>query len=162
MYEEYEEHPRILELRVISYFQLIVREYNLNKAMELYKTMCFVLDIDYRKLSAILVQSVQVRRQTHADKLRSRQELVFMGHLFGENRMFLALDLMNISKATLYRRDSELRVDDFVTPEWLKKLDDDVVVCGIPQYALEAKRFIKEFDRYLGVLGHVFIPKTEL
>lgn len=162
MWEEYKTHPRILELRIICYFQLMVREYNLNKAMELYKTLAFVLDIDFEKLNRILRKSVAIRKKTKASILRTRQEQAFMGYLYGESRTFLAQDLMNISTATLYRRAGELRVENFVDDEWLEGLNDNVVICGAPLFALEATRFVKEFDRYLEVFGHVLVPKKEL
>ena len=83
-----------------------------------------------------------------------------MGHVYGETKYFISQKLLNINVGYLYRKGLNLLVEDFVSTEWLAILDNNVVFCGIPQYALEAKRFVDAFEHFKEVLVNVYTPNT--
>lgn len=157
--EDYKTHPRILELRLVLYYTMLSRAYGINKATEFYIALCQIMGIDWQKINGIINQLPKIRYLEKKDKKRYRQELVFMGFLYDETRYFIAKNIVNVSPASLYRKDAGLNVDDFLSEEWLERLDETVTICGIPQYALEAKRFIQSYQEFMEVLGNVSASK---
>lgn len=158
--KEYKNHPRILELKVILYYTMLARQYGANKATEFFKSMCFIMAVDWQKINGMINQIPKIRHLERVDKRRFRQELVLMGWLYDESRYFIAKFILNVSPATMYRKQAQLNPDDFLTEEWLQKLDDSVAICGIPQYALEARRFLDAFIIFMETLGNVSSPKV--
>lgn len=159
-FKEYQNHPRILELKVILYYTMLARQYGPNKATEFYKNLCYIMAVDWQKINAMINQIPKIRHLERIDKRRFRQELVFMGLIFNESRYFIARYILNVSPATMYRKDAKLNPDDFLSEEWLSKLDDSVAICGIPQYALEARRFLDGFSTFMETLGNVSTSKV--
>jgi len=159
-YDEYKTHPRILELRVTAYYNMLVQEYGVNRTSNFLKTFCEMTYVDFQKINGIVNQYVKIRHLEKLNKTRYRQELVFMGHVYGETKYFISKKLLNITVGYLYKKGLNLLVEDFVNTEWLAILDNNVVICGIPQYALEAKRFVDAFEHFKEVLGNVSTPKT--
>lgn len=157
---EYKYHPRILELKVILYYTMLARQYGPNKATEFYKNLSYIMAVDWQKINVMISQIPKIRHLERVDKRRFRQELVFMGLIYGESRYFIARFILNVSSSTMYRKDAQLNPDDFLSEEWLDKLDDSVAICGIPQYALEARRFLDGFKTFMETLGNVSAPKV--
>lgn len=158
-YQEYKYHPRILELRIILYYTMLVRQYGTSKAVEFYKAICNITAVDWQKISGLINQVPKIRYLEKVNKKRFRQELVFMGVIYEESRYFIARFILNVSPATMYRKDAGLSPDEFLTTEWLSELDNSVTICGIPQYGLEARRFIENFSTFMETLGNVSAPK---
>lgn len=156
---KYKVHPRILELRVILYYTMLARQYGANKATEFYKSISHIMAVDWQKINGIINQIPKIRHLERIDKRRFRQELVFMGVLYEESRYFIAKFILNVSSSSMYRKDAQLNPDDFLNEKWLDELDDSVAICGIPQYALEARRFIEGFTTFMETLGNVSAPK---
>ena len=157
---EYKTHPRILELRVILFYTMLSRQYGTHKATEFYRSMCKIMNVDWQKINGMINQIPKIRHLERYDKRRFRQELVFMGTLFKESRYFIAKHILNVSVSGMYRKDAGLKVEEFLSQEWLDKLDDSVAICGIPQYALEARRFLDGFKTFMETLGNVSSPKV--
>jgi hypothetical protein len=157
---EYKRHPRILELRVILFYTMLSRQYGTHKATEFYRSMCKIMNVDWQKINGMINQIPKIRYLERYDKRRFRQELVFMGTLFKESRYFIAKHILNVSPATMYKKTAGLKYDDFMSEEWLDKLDDSVAICGIPQYALEAQRWVESFNNFMETLGNVSSPKV--
>lgn len=159
-YEQYKEHPRILELRVVLYYSMLVRQYGVNKAIDFYKSICQLISVDWQKMNGIINQMPKIRHLEKLNIKRFRQELVFMGVLYDESRYFIAKYILNVSPATMYRKDAGLNPEHFLSEQWIEELDNSVTICGIPQYALEAKRFIEQFSIFMETLGNVSAPKV--
>jgi hypothetical protein len=159
-YQEYKYHPRILELRVILYYTMLVRQYGVSKAVEFYKAICNITAVDWQKINGLINQMPKIRHLEKVNKKRFRQELVFMGLIYEESRYFISRYILNVSPATLYRKDAELNPEGFINSDWLSDLDNNVTICGIPQYGLEARRFIENFSTFMETLGNVSAPKV--
>lgn len=157
---EYKTHPRILELRVILFYTMLSRQYGTHKATEFYRTMCKIMSVDWQKINGMINQIPKIRHLERYDKRRFRQELVFMGMLFEESRYFIAKYILNVSPASMYNKKAGLKPEHFISDEWLDKLDDSVAICGIPQYALEARRWVEGFTTFMETLGNVSAPKV--
>ena len=65
-YDEYKTHPRILELRVTAYYNMLVQEYGVNRASNFLKTFCEMTYVDFQKINGIVNQYVKIR---HLEKL---------------------------------------------------------------------------------------------
>lgn len=159
-YTDYKYHPRILELRVILYYTMLVRQYGVTKAIEFYRALCNITAVDWQKINGLINQIPKIRHLERINRRRFRQELVFMGVIYEESRYFISKYILNVSTATLYRKQAGLNPEEFVTDEWLSELDNNVAICGIPQYALEARRFIENFSTFMETLGNVSAPKV--
>lgn len=160
--QKYKVHPRILELRVILIFRNLINEYGLNKATELFKMLCTLMTVDWQKMNGLVNNVFKIRRLEKTNKERFRQEVVFMGNLYGESKYFIAENYLNVNVDTLYRKSNNLKLEDFLDDDWLNELDSNVTICGIPQYALEAQRFIEAFTIFARTIGNVSTSKAKL
>lgn len=159
---DYKYHPRILELRVIAYYNVLARQYGVNGAIGFYKAFCELMMVDWQKINGIIQQATKIRFLEKKNRKRYRQEIIFMGWLHDESRYFLANNLLGLTVTTLYKKKSGYKVDEFATEAWLDELDNSVAVCGLPQYALEAKRFLDSFKGFLETIGNVSTPKITI
>ena len=157
---QYKYHPRVLELRLILFYTILVREYGANKANGFFQSFCELMTLDWQKINGIINQSSKIRQLEKMDRTRYRQELVFMGWLYDESRYFLAKNILNLSTTVLYRKSANLNLEDFLNEEWLDRLEETVTVCGLPQYGLEAKRFLDAFKQFMETLGNVSSSKV--
>ena len=107
-YDEYKTHPRILELRVTAYYNMLVQEYGVNRASNFLKTFCEMTYVDFQKINGIVNQYVKIRHLEKLNKTRYRQELVFMGHVYGETKYFISKKLLNITVGYLYKEGFKL------------------------------------------------------
>jgi hypothetical protein len=160
-YATYREHPRMVELHVLTLFFGLVKEYGVFKAEQLMKHLCEVLAVDWTKISAIVRNMDKFQAQQKNDKVRYRQEVIFLGALWGHHRLFTAKTWLHISHTTLYR-DKLLDEKNFVNDEWLNKLNNNVIICGIDAYKLEGIRFLDGFFNLIKVLGHVSVSKIRI
>lgn len=160
--QKYKDHPRILELRIIMIYRNIANEYGVNKATELFQALSKIMNVDWQKINGIINNVYKIRRLEKLDRKRFRQEVVFMGHIYGESKYFIAQNYLNIHIDTLYRKTQQLKLSDFVTTDWLGELDNNVQICGIPQYATEAARFLHSYTILMETLGRVSTSKIKL
>lgn len=156
---KYASHPRILEIRVVLMFELIERAFNYETAHKFITAMGEILRINVSRVTSIVNKRTEVKRMRRQNKFRWYQEVIFMCHLYGETRYFASKEHLRISTATLYNRDLELHVDQFVNERWLNELDKEIILCGIPDYSLEAERYVTQVDGFFKALGYVSAPK---
>ena len=160
--QPYQEHPRILELRIMYVHNFLTEEYGDVFATMFFKNWCELQHINWTIIAGILTQKESIRHLNFVDRHTYRQELIFMGVLFNENRAVVAKKYLGVSKTYIYRKDLNFNPEDFVTPDWLNGLDNHVSVCGIPAYLHEAQRFLETLDTFMEVLGYVSMAKTRL
>jgi hypothetical protein len=158
----YQRHPRVLELKVIFMYQLLVNEYNDVWAQTFFRQWADLNRMNWSLLSGFLNQKQKIRKLETLDRGRFRQEVIFMGLLFNEVRREVAERYLGISKTYIYRKENNFDVEEYVTEDWLLKLDETVVLCGIPQYRNEVERFVETLENFLEVIGHVSVAKSRV
>jgi len=158
----FQRHPRMVELRFVFLHGLLVSEYGDETTMRIIKAWCDIHKINYTFLAAILNQKERVKQLNITDKVRFRQEVIFMGHIYNEPREVVGNRYLNISKTFLYRAKQTFDPVNFVTQDWLDELDYNVIVCGVPQYNNEALRFIESIENFLEVVGFVPLAKKKV
>jgi hypothetical protein len=158
-YKKYMFHPRVLELRVMNIYNIFAREYSVEGADYFFRAMCPRWNIDYQKISTIMQNATNAKK---VGRQRYRQEVVFMGIIWGESYRYIALRYLNVTAALILARENGHKIEDFVTTEWLSQLSMNTQICGIEAYRLEAIRFLEAYDRFRSVVANVPIPKTEV
>lgn len=158
--EKYQRHPRILELRIVLVFTNLANAYNYNTAMDFFQALCKIFQCNWQLLSGILNNVYNIRSLEKKDKLRFRQEAIFMGILFNETRYSIVKNYLDLSLPSIYKK--ELNYENYVTQDWLDKLDANIAICGVPAYKLEATRFVEGMEGFLEVVGRVSLPKIKI
>jgi hypothetical protein len=158
---EYRRHPRILELKLTSMHSLFLSEFGVEKTTNIFKGLCDVGRINWTIISSIINRKDVITEISKKDKLRYRQEVVFMGHCYGENRIRTGLRYLNLTKRVMYEtEDKGLDVNVFATKTWLDGLDYTLTISGVEAYRLEIERFIDFILNLARVIGHV--PMAEV
>lgn len=157
---KYREHPRVLELRIIMIFNALATHYDNNIAMTLMRNLSDVFYSNWTLISGILNNWAVIRRMEKTNKTRYRQEVIFMGLVFGESRYYIADTYLGLSKSAVYRKSLGLVPDDFITQEWLDELDNSITICGASHYKLEAIRYVEGFNMFREALGNVYTSRT--
>lgn len=154
----YRKHPRIVELRVLVFFNLFVKEYGMDKATNFFRDVCALTNTEWNRISGIINSFYQVMRLQRANERRYRQEVILMGLLWGDARLYSATHFLGISRTTLYTKDNGLNPEDFIDQAWLNELSNEVEMCGQEAYKIEAIRFLEALHRFGEVLGYVSVP----
>jgi hypothetical protein len=94
--------------------------------------------------------------------MRYRQEILFMGAVWGHHRLYTAKQHLHITHATLYRYGAELNPEKFVNQDWLDQLANNVIICGIDGYKQEGIRFVDGFFNLVKIIGNVSISKIRI
>ena len=147
----YKYSPRIMELRLALLKRKIVAQYGEEMAMSYLKMLSDMFQCNWTLLIGIFNKDVQIVRYSSEDAKRRKQTIIFMGALYGESRYAVAKHYLNMSVNYLYQIKTDHNPDDFATPKWIERMEQEVVVCGIRSYAVEAKRFLVSFDAFMGV-----------
>lgn len=157
-----QKHPRVLELRLALFHSLMVAEYGDMMAMQFINTWCDMFSVNKTLINGIINQGPRIRKLRIMNRLRYRQEIIFMGMLFNEGRTEVAQKYLGLSKAYIYRKDFPYDPRVFLNLEWLNTLDDNIVLCSIPAYKVEAERFFDALDRFIEVAGSVSVAKQKV
>ena len=161
-YTLYREHPRMVELHILTLYLGLVKEYGVFKSESLLKHLCEVLAVDWSKIQGIVRNFDKFKEQQKRDPNRYRQEVLFLGSLFGHHRLYTAKTWLHISHTTLYRLGDLLNPDKFVNEEWINQLNNNVIICGLDVYKNEGVRFIEGFFNLVKVLGNVSVSKIRI
>lgn len=147
---DYKRHPRILELRFVATYDRWYKEFG-ERADGILLGLATAFHCDISKLRAVANQSSEIRKVLKGDRIRNIQEHVFMGEVWHETRYMVSSRYLSITKRTLYGRH-EYTPKVYVTEEWLNALDNEVVACGLKQYAIEVERFLDSLEVLRGVI----------
>lgn len=151
-YKQYRKHPRILELRFLMIHSNFAMEFGLEHTAIMFEAICRAARINWSILSSVIGRQDVILGLSQTDRLRYRQELVFMGDIFNESRITVAKKYLRISKRLMYEAfDGMLIPTKFLNEEWLDKLDYHVVVAGNVAYSNELERFIN----YIAIMGEL-------
>lgn len=152
-FAEYKKHPRILELRLIAKHSLFVSEFGYERTARLWETFCEVGRMNWTIIASIFSRKDSIAELNITDKIRFRQEMIFMGMVYGETRAKVGKKYLNVSKRILY--ESEGNYADprsFVNEDWLDKLDYNVRIAGASAFSLEIERFLSFLDSLQNVV----------
>jgi hypothetical protein len=161
-YTPYREHPRMVELHIFTLYLGLVKEYGVYKSDSLLKHLCEVLAVDWSKIQGIIRNFDKFNEQKKRDTLRFRQEILFLGTLWGHHRVYTARTWLHISHTTMYRFKELLNPEKYITEEWLNGLNNNVIICGLEVFKNEGIRFIEGFFNLVKVLGNVSVSKIRI
>lgn len=158
--KKYRRHPRILELRFSLMHSNFVMEYGLDDTARIFEGICNATRINWGILSSVIARKELILDMNRTDRLRYRQEIVFMGDVFNETRVNTTKNYLKISKRLLYEGfDGMLLPQRFLSEEWLDQLDYTVVVAGNKAYANELERFLNHLAIVAEVITGVPVAK---
>lgn len=140
-----------MELRISMIKTLIVRQYGEEVAMNFLQMLSQMFECNWTVLVGILNKDHRITNHPAVTPNRRKQEVILMGALFGETRYQISEQYLSMSTNYLYQSKEKHNPDVYTTEEWLKELDDEVVICGVRSYATEAKRFLVSFDNFMGI-----------
>jgi hypothetical protein len=161
-YTDYRHHARLVELNIITTYLNFVKEYGVVRSEEFFKGICNLIGVDWTKIQGIIRNADKFIEQGRTNKLRFRQEVIFMGAVWGHHRLYTAKQHLHISHTTLYSFKEQLEPDKYVNEEWLNELANNVIICGIEGYRQEGIRFIEGFFNLVRIIGNVSISKTRI
>jgi hypothetical protein len=161
-YSSYRYHPRMVELNIVITYLNFVREYGTVKTEEFFKAISSIIGVDWTKIIGIIRNADRFSLQAKTDKMRYRQEVIFLGAIWGHHRMYIAKHHLHITHVTLYRYGDSHNPEKFVDQQWLDQLTNNVVICGIEGYKQEGIKFIDGFFNFARVLGDVSVSKIRL
>jgi len=153
-FETYKTNPRVLELRLAVTYEMMFDKYGEAKANNLIKNLCGMFGIDAKIIEAVTSSRYSIQRMEKKNTKRYRQEMVFMGMVYGETRNYVAKHYLNLNRTTVYKKELDLKVEEFATNEWLAKLEENVVVCNIQVYREELIKFNEGLDTFLELMGN--------
>lgn len=142
----YRKHPRLLEIKLIVIFDILEREMGYERTMSLIEHLCKDFNCNYSNLVAIIGRRFNIKQYSKKDKIRWRQEVIFLGTLEDLTPNKIATDYLGLHSSTLYTNRDIYDIDNFVDKEWLDKLDETVTLCGTETYRNEVKRILEVFD----------------
>lgn len=141
--KKYQTHPRILEIRFSILFDLLKREYGYVATRDLISGICHSLDFNSEIIIKIVNNLDKINKIKKTNNLRWKQLVIFMGRCYGESLRCIGKNYINCSSTNLYGR-SEFTA--FADKNWLKELDNEVVLCGGLLYKSELKLFLETID----------------
>lgn len=143
---DFKRHPRILELRFIHTYDTWNKEFG-TMTDDLMTGLAEAFRCDMNKLRAVASQSSAIKGAVKKYERRWLQEIIFLGHLWGETRYSLVKKWVKRSLRSIYGKP-EYTVDGFVSQAWLDQLDNEVVACGMKAYATEVERFLDMLENF--------------
>lgn len=158
---EYKNHPRILELFIITFYNRIAQDYGIEQARQLFNAFVNVTGGDWTRIQGILMQAPTIRALEKKNKKLYKQQMLLLAHLYDISRYELG-QILNVTPQTFYNEKGSYKFDQFVTQEFLHDLDNHIVICGMTPYQQEAIRFIRDFRRLIGNLKNVPSPEKVL
>lgn len=150
--ERYKNHPRILELRFSLLFDMFEREFGYQATMKFYEAVSNAFYCDMTKIMGLINRRYDFKGLSKTKRIRWKQEVIFCAHCYGESIYKVAKDYLVIASSNIYSQPEKFDINRFVTNEWLRQLDDEVVLCGMKAYKTEIIRFLENIDNLTGVL----------
>lgn len=144
-------HPRILELRLSMIKALLVRQYGEERAMALLQSLAQMYDCNWTILIGVLNKDFKITNHPAVGAKRRKQEVIFMGALYGETRYQISSQYLGMSANYLYQSKRNFNPEVFADAEWLTQLNNEIVTCGAKAYAIEVKRFLVSFEAFINI-----------
>lgn len=143
---DYKRHPRLLELRFVLTYDKWLKEFG-GMTDDLMTGLAEAFRCDINKLRAVASQAVNIKTVIKKSEWRYTQEVILIGELWGESRFAIVKKWLKKSLRSIYGKE-DFNVEHFITEEWLNKLDNEVVACGMKAYAVEVERFLDMLENF--------------
>lgn len=150
-FEAYKTHPRVLEVRFILLYEMFEREFGRISALKWYEIICEYFKCDYTKILAIINKRFEIKRYQKTKLTRWRQQVIFAATCYEESIYKVAKDYLILSPQNIYTNEL-LDMNNFLNDEWLRELDEDATLCGMPSFRIEVERFFEAIDGVINVL----------
>lgn len=150
-FDKYKRHPRVLEIRFILLFNLVEKEYGYGQALKLFESICNAFNCNTVFLRSIINNRYLIQKGKRNFRMW-RQEVIFTLACYKQYINKSARDLLDVSPATLYMQPEVYSLKNFLTDEWLLKLDERVTTCGQPAYRTEVLRFLEAIEIFADTL----------
>lgn len=150
-FEYYKTHPRVLEIRFILLFDMFEREFGYSDTLKFYETICEHFRCDFTKVMGLVNKRFEIKRYSKTKLTKWRQEVIFAAACYGETIYKVAKDYLIMSSQNIYG-NPRLKIDNFVTDEWLRELDREASLCGMKPYRIEVERFFEIIDHITNVV----------
>lgn len=150
--EEYKRHPRVLEVRFVLLFNMVEREYGYNQTLKLFQSICTSFNCNMTFLQGIINKRYDIQRGKRG-RIMWRQEIVFASACYGESLYKVANDHLRVKPSTIYKQNKLYSLSEFCNDEWLRELDNRVILCGQAAYRTEVIRFFEVIDMLTSVLA---------
>lgn len=158
--KEYRSHPRMLELRFSLIHSNMVMQFGLDGTAHILKGICDSARINWGIISSVIGRKEMILDMNRTNKMRYRQEVVFMGDVFEESRINTMKNYMRVSKRLLYEGfDGMLLPQRFLNEEWIDGLDYSIVVAGNKAYSNELIRILNILSILSEVITGVSVAK---
>lgn len=144
--EEYKTHPRVLEIRFITLFNMFEKELGYLQATKSFQAICDAFNCNMNLLQSIINRRFDIQRRSKTNFRRWRQEVIFSAYLYGESIYKVANIYFNVRPDTIYHQRELYDIERFLTNEWLDKFDNDICLCGEYAYRNEVVRFLEIID----------------
>lgn len=149
--ENYKKHPRILEVRFILLYDMFEREYGAVRASKYFEAICDMFHINFVFINAIIHRRFEISKYSKTKRLRWKQEVIFAAKCYDETIYKVAKDYLVVARSNLYVYP-ELKLENFVTDEWLRELDEEAKVCGTEAYRMSIEHLFEVIDDLANVL----------
>lgn len=160
---KYHYHPRVLELRIIQLTDMIMTTYGYFKGEVVVEHLCALFDANYKIIKSLMQnRDAILLGKPKMNSREIRRDMIFVGFLNNETKWYTATRVFKCSPRTLYRNREWYTPALFMTDEFFDSLDERVVMCGMPNYAVEATRFINGLRAFMEVFMYVYTPEDEL
>lgn len=151
--EKYRTHPRVLEIRLILLYDMFEREFGVAKAQEIFDGFIKMFKCQDAPIRAVLNKRFDIKRgNANTRKRMWRQEVIFMGMCYNETTYKMCKDFLNISPTNLYNQKDLYDPKNFLTEEWLDKLDRETSSSFGTFSRLEISRFLDGITSLTNVL----------
>lgn len=144
-------HPRIMELKMSMIKQLLIRQYGDEVANDFLQALAQMFQCNWTVLIGVFNKEHKITNHPAVNPRRRKQEIIFMGALYGETRYKISEQYLNMSSNYLYQSKETFNPELFATDEWLTELNSEVIACGVKSYAIEVKRFLVSFEAFFSI-----------
>lgn len=148
---EYRSHPRVVERRLMVIYDRASRILSAENVDAFFGFICERHHIKANVISQVMASKVQVEGAIR-DALTDRQELIFVGALYGEKRSTVATNDLGVTSGFLYQDKALHNPEFFITKDWLTDMDNRIVSLRVDTWYHEAVRFVEHAQLYMSIM----------
>lgn len=144
--EKYKTHPRVLEIRFITLFNMFEKELGYLQATKSFQAICDAFNCNMNLIQAVINKRFDIQRKSKTNFRRWRQEVIFSSYVYGESIYKVSKTYFKVRPDTIYHQRELYDIELFLNNEWLEKFDNDITLCGEYAYRNEVIRFLEIID----------------
>lgn len=152
-FKAYKKHARILEVRLFSIRSILTNHYGEEKGMDMLKQMSDMFGCTWQLLAPIFTAGPKLKKGAiDPGQMFNKQEMILSAHIFGEDRAYVARKFLQASTSYIYQNAKDHSVDQFITDEWLSKLDRQPIVITTPVSQRQALDFVDKYHTFVQMI----------